>query len=55
MLFQRETRYNIYPMGSGDLATGLSLFSSIVAALLRQRDSGEGAVVESSLYANGIW
>jgi hypothetical protein len=54
-LCQSPMKYNVYPLGYGDLATGVNLYSAIVAALLKQQTTGRGALVSTSLYAMGIW
>jgi crotonobetainyl-CoA:carnitine CoA-transferase CaiB-like acyl-CoA transferase len=41
--------------GMGDHPTAVSLYASIVTALLRRERTGEGARVHTSLLANGIW
>ncbi|MDZ7670495.1 MAG: CoA transferase [Gammaproteobacteria bacterium] len=41
--------------GMGDHATAMSLFGAIMAALYRRERSGRGALVETSLLANGVW
>ncbi len=41
--------------GGGDHPTGLSLFTSILLALINRENTGEGTTVTTSLLANGIW
>ena len=41
--------------GMGDHPTGISLYASIVTALLRRERTGEGGKVHTSLLANGLW
>lgn len=41
--------------GMGDHATAMSLFGAIMAALYRRERTGRGALVETSLLANGVW
>lgn len=41
--------------GMGDHATAMSVFGAIMAALYRRERTGEGALVGTSLLANGIW
>tara|TARA_B100000686_G_scaffold10950_1_gene10971 strand:+ start:1256 stop:2485 length:1230 start_codon:yes stop_codon:yes gene_type:complete len=41
--------------GGGDHPTGMSLFTSILLALMNRDKTGEGTTVTTSLYANGIW
>ena len=41
--------------GGGDHPTGLSLFTSILLALINREKTGEGTTVSTSLLANGIW
>jgi crotonobetainyl-CoA:carnitine CoA-transferase CaiB-like acyl-CoA transferase len=41
--------------GMGDHPTGMSLFGAIMAALYRRERTGQGAVVATSLMANGLW
>lgn len=41
--------------GMGDHPTAVSLYAAIVTALLRREWTGEGAMVHTSLMANGIW
>ncbi len=45
-----------YPIpGAGDHPTGITLFSSILLALINRSSTGVGATVHTSLLANGIW
>tara|TARA_B110000037_G_scaffold212986_1_gene266436 strand:- start:1830 stop:2534 length:705 start_codon:yes stop_codon:yes gene_type:complete len=39
----------------GDHPTGVALYAGIVTALLKRERTGEGAMVETSLLANGLW
>ncbi|MDA0789829.1 MAG: CoA transferase [Proteobacteria bacterium] len=41
--------------GMGDHPTGVALYAGIVTALLRREKTGEGAMVHTSLLANGLW
>ncbi len=41
--------------GMGDHPTGVALYASIVTALLRREQTGEGGMVHTSLLANGLW
>ena len=41
--------------GMGDHPTAVSLYASIVTALLRRERTGKGSFVHTSLLANGIW
>ena len=41
--------------GMGDHPTGVTLFAAIMAALYRRERTGEGAMVSTSLMANGLW
>jgi crotonobetainyl-CoA:carnitine CoA-transferase CaiB-like acyl-CoA transferase len=41
--------------GMGDHPTAVSLYAGIVTALLHRERSGEGAMVHTSLLANGLW
>ena len=41
--------------GLGDHPSGVSLYGAIVTALYQRERTGEGAVVSSSLLANGVW
>lgn len=53
-------RYEGQPPGvplpaQGDRASAMGLTSGILMALLRRHQTGEGGLVSSSLYANGLW
>ena len=39
----------------GDVATGTFLFAAIMMALYNRESTGEGSLVETSLYASGVW
>jgi crotonobetainyl-CoA:carnitine CoA-transferase CaiB-like acyl-CoA transferase len=41
--------------GMGDHPTGMSLFGAIMAALYQRERTGRGAMVSTSLLANGLW
>lgn len=41
--------------GMGDHPTAISLYAGIVTALLHRERTGEGALVHTSLLANGLW
>lgn len=41
--------------GMGDHPTAIALYASIVTALLRRQQTGEGGLVHTSLVANGLW
>lgn len=41
--------------GMGDHPTGVAIYAGIVTALLRRERTGEGAFVQTSLMANGLW
>ena len=41
--------------GMGDHPTAVALYAAIVTALLRREQSGEGGMVHTSLFANGLW
>jgi formyl-CoA transferase len=41
--------------GMGDHPTGMSLFGAIMAALYQRERTGRGAMVSTSLMANGLW
>ena len=43
------------PLGVGDTITGSILYSSILAALIRRMQTGQGDFVTASLYNAGIW
>jgi len=48
--------YPPFPIpGGGDHPTGLSLFTSILLALITREKTGTGTTVSTSLLANGIW
>ena len=54
----REGPDGVVPMArpaQGDYTTGLALVSSILAALRLAERSGEGQVVETSLYETAVW
>ncbi len=55
---QREGDDGVVPMArpaQGDHTTGLALVSAILAALRLAERSGEGQVVETSLYETAVW
>jgi len=55
---QREGDDGIVPMArpaQGDHTTGLSMVAAILAALRLAEKSGEGQVVETSLYETAVW
>jgi len=41
--------------GMGDHPTGITLLAAIMAALYRREKTGRGAMVSTSLMANGLW
>ncbi len=41
--------------GMGDHPTGVALYAGIVTALLHRERTGEGGMVQTSLFANGLW
>ena len=41
--------------GMGDHPTAVSIYAGIVTALLKRERTGEGAFVQTSLLANGLW
>ena len=41
--------------GMGDHPTAISMYASIVTALLHRERTGEGSMVHTSLIANGVW
>ncbi len=41
--------------GMGDHPTGVSLYAAILTALYRRERTGKGALVHTSLHANGFW
>lgn len=41
--------------GMGDHPSAITLYASIVTALLKRERTGEGAMVHTSLLANGLW
>lgn len=41
--------------GMGDHPTAVALYAGIVTALLQRQKTGEGAYVQTSLLANGLW
>lgn len=41
--------------GMGDHPTAISMYASIVTALLHRAQTGEGSMVHTSLIANGVW
>lgn len=43
------------PVGIGDLSTGMAAAGAIAAALFKRERSGEGALVDISLYRTGIY
>ena len=54
----REGEYGVVPMArpaQGDHTTGLALSTAILAALRLAERSGEGQVVETSLYETAVW
>ncbi len=54
----REGEHGVVPMArpaQGDHTTGLSLCTAILAALRLAERSGEGQVVETSLYETAVW
>lgn len=54
----REGPEGVPPMArtaQGDYTTGLALFGAVVAALRLAERSGEGQVVETSLYETAVW
>jgi len=42
-------------VGMGDHPTAVSMYAAIVTALYRRQATGQGAVVSTSLLANGLW
>jgi crotonobetainyl-CoA:carnitine CoA-transferase CaiB-like acyl-CoA transferase len=55
---QREGDAGVVPMArpaQGDHTTGLAMVASILAALRLAEKSGEGQVVETSLYETAVW
>jgi formyl-CoA transferase len=53
-------RYEGQPPGvplpaQGDRASAMGLTAGILMALIRKQQTGEGGLVSSSLYANGLW
>ncbi len=50
-----ETEPGLSMPGMGDHPTALAVYGAIVTALYRRQMTGEGAVVSSSLLANGLW
>jgi len=42
-------------VGIGDLSTGMAAAGAIAAALFKRERSGEGALVDISLYRTGIY
>lgn len=51
----RDGRPAIAVPGMGDHPTAVSLYASIVTALLHREKTGEGSMVHTSLLANGVW
>ncbi len=51
----RDTRPIQGLSGMGDHPTGVAIYAGIVTALLRREKTGEGAMVHTSLLANGLW
>ena len=54
----REGEHGVVPMArpaQGDHTTGLALSTAILAALRLAEHTGEGQVVETSLYATAVW
>ena len=51
---QRESLGN-YPGGNGDHTTALSLLAAVLGALYHRERTGEGQMVEASLFRSGIW
>jgi len=51
----RDGRPAIAIPGMGDHPTAVSLYASIVTALLHREKTGEGSMVHTSLLANGVW
>lgn len=43
------------PLGVGDTITGTMLYASVLAAVIRRMQTGEGDFVTTSLYNAGIW
>tara|TARA_R110002110_G_scaffold318872_3_gene531676 strand:- start:128 stop:1327 length:1200 start_codon:yes stop_codon:yes gene_type:complete len=51
----RDGRPAIAVPGMGDHPTAVSLYASIVTALMHRQKTGEGSMVHTSLLANGVW
>ena len=51
----RDGRPAIAVPGMGDHPTAVSLYASIVTALLHRDRTGEGSMVHTSLLGNGVW
>lgn len=51
----KDGRPAIAVPGMGDHPTAVSLYASIVTALLHRERTGEGSMVHTSLLGNGIW
>ncbi len=51
----RDGRPAIAVPGMGDHPSAVSLYASIVTALLHREKTGEGSKVHTSLLANGVW
>lgn len=51
----KEGRPAIAVPGMGDHPTAVSLYASIITALLHRERTGEGSMVHTSLLGNGVW
>ncbi|MDP9800756.1 crotonobetainyl-CoA:carnitine CoA-transferase CaiB-like acyl-CoA transferase [Arcanobacterium wilhelmae] len=52
---EKDTYPNISPYGAGDHSVSLALVSGMLAALIKQRTTGEGSKVTTSLLGTAIW
>ena len=50
-----ETEPALSMPGMGDHPTSVAMYAAILTALYRRKETGEGAVVSTSLMANGLW
>jgi formyl-CoA transferase len=51
----REVPPAVSPGGMGDHPTAISLYAAIMTALFQRERTGKGAMVGTSLLANGVW
>ena len=51
----RDTMPAVSPGGMGDHPTAMSLYAAIMTGLFQRERTGKGAMVATSLLANGVW